>query len=55
VRPPSRAALSRDTAALVGPQYQFELLPSAGHYLAEEAPERVTDLLLTWLRTVAPV
>ena len=54
LRPPARAALSRDTAAVIGPRYQFELLPSVGHYLAEEAPELVTDLLLTWLRTVAP-
>ena len=54
-RPASRAALSKDTAALVASRYQFELLPQAGHYPAEEAPERVTDLLLAWLREVAPV
>ena len=55
LRPASRAALSKDTAALVASRYQFELLPQAGHYPAEEAPERVTDLLLAWLREVAPV
>ena len=55
LRPASRAALSKDTAALVASRYQFELLPQAGHYPAEEAPDRVTDLLLTWLREVDPV
>lgn len=55
LRPASRAALSKDTTALVASRYQFELLAQAGHYLAEEAPEQVTDLLLTWLGEVAPV
>ena len=55
LRPASRAALSKDTAALVASSYQFELLPQSGHYPAEEAPGLVTDLLLTWLREVVPV
>ncbi len=54
LRPASHAALSRDTAALVASTYQFELLPQAGHFPAEEAPDRVSDLLLTWLREIVP-
>ena len=54
LRPAGRAALSRQTAALVGSHYRFELVASAGHYLTDEAPERVGALLLEWLREVAP-
>ena len=55
IRPAARAPLSAATAALVASTYQYELIPSAGHFLAEEAPARVTTLLLDWLGQVAPV
>ncbi len=32
-------------------ELRYELVPSAGHFLPEEAPGRVTDALLTWLPT----
>lgn len=54
IRPAAHAALSSQTAALVGPGYRFELLSQAGHFLPEEAPDQVSDLLLGWLREVAP-
>lgn len=40
------AALARD--------YRFEVVDGAGHFLPEEAPDRVGDLLLGWLERVAP-
>ncbi|WP_425955937.1 alpha/beta fold hydrolase [Xylanimonas sp. McL0601] len=40
------AAFARD--------FQFEVLEGVGHYLPEEAPEEITDLLLTWLLHAAP-
>ena len=55
LRPASRAALSKETAALVASRYQYELLPQEGHFLAEEAHARVTELLLAWLRETVPV
>ena len=42
-----------ETAALsvrhVGGPLRYELLPAAGHFLPEEAPEQVTAVLLDWL------
>jgi pimeloyl-ACP methyl ester carboxylesterase len=35
-----------------GLPYRFERIARAGHYLAEEAPERTTELLLDWLRSL---
>jgi pimeloyl-ACP methyl ester carboxylesterase len=32
----------------------YELIPGAGHFLPEEAPDQVTTALLTWLKTLAP-
>ena len=32
-----------------GAPYRFEAIPGAGHFLAEEAPDRVTELLVDWL------
>ncbi|ASR55600.1 alpha/beta fold hydrolase [Cellulomonas sp. PSBB021] len=49
------AALTRETSALVGSDYTYELLPGAGHFLAEQEPEHVTRTLLAWLRRVAPL
>lgn len=33
----------------IGAPYRFEAIPGAGHFLAEEAPDRVTELLVDWL------
>ena len=35
-----------------GPRLRYELVPDAGHYLPEEAPERVTAALLDWLASL---
>ena len=35
-----------------GVPYRFAVLPGVGHYLPEEAPEAVTELLTTWLAAV---
>lgn len=51
---PHRAAPSRSTAALIGRDHRFELVPGAGHFLPEQAPETVTHTLLDWLSAVAP-
>lgn len=51
----SRAALSAADLAAAGSQHRFELVPRAGHFLPEEAPERVTAILTSWLGEVAPV
>ncbi len=40
--------LSR-AAAENGTPYRFEAVAGAGHFLAEEAPDRTTELLLDWL------
>ncbi len=32
-----------------GAPYRFEAIPGAGHFLPEEAPDRVTELLVDWL------
>jgi pimeloyl-ACP methyl ester carboxylesterase len=34
--------------------FRFELLPTAGHFLPEEAPDQVTAILLDWLGSVRP-
>jgi len=52
--PASRAALPAADAAIAGPQHRFELVPRAGHFLPEEAPDRVTAVLTSWLAEVAP-
>jgi pimeloyl-ACP methyl ester carboxylesterase len=36
-------------AAALAHDYRFEVLDGAGHFLPEEAPARVTELLLEWL------
>jgi pimeloyl-ACP methyl ester carboxylesterase len=48
---PATAVASHHRAA--GP-LTYELIPGAGHFLPEEAPERVTAALLTWLQTLPP-
>jgi pimeloyl-ACP methyl ester carboxylesterase len=52
--PVGGARLTGPHAGLVTGGYRFEAVPRAGHFLPEEAPERVTELLLDWLRGVAP-
>ena len=53
-RPAATAAASGRLLTRLGAGYRFELIPDAGHFLAEEAPDRVNALLLSWLREVAP-
>ncbi|MDM7829778.1 alpha/beta fold hydrolase [Cellulomonas edaphi] len=52
LRPAARATLTRATAAKVASAYRYELLPAAGHFPAEQAPDHVNDVLLDWLATV---
>jgi len=49
---PETAALS---GARVDAPLRFELLPSAGHFLPEEAPDQVNAILLDWLGSLRPV
>ena len=49
---PETAALS--SSRVEGP-LRFELLPTVGHFLPEEAPSQVTAILLDWLGSVRPV
>lgn len=42
-------ALARRSSRYVRGRYRWELLDGAGHFLPEEAPDRVTDLLRDWL------
>ncbi|GCE75327.1 alpha/beta fold hydrolase [Cellulomonas biazotea] len=55
LRPSSHAALSASTAQLVGHRYRYELVPTAGHFLPDEVPGVVTDVLLDWLAETVPV
>lgn len=48
---PATAQGSKTWAA--GP-YAWQVVPSAGHFLPEEAPGAVRDALLTWLATLTP-
>ncbi|WP_029289313.1 alpha/beta fold hydrolase [Cellulomonas sp. HZM] len=52
LRPAARSALTPGVRARVSSSYRYELLPDAGHFPAEEQPERVTGLLLEWLAQV---
>lgn len=49
---PERADLD---AVALAPDLRYELIPDAGHFLPEEAPERVNQVLLEWLARVSPV
>jgi pimeloyl-ACP methyl ester carboxylesterase len=51
--PLGSARLTGTHTRLAG-SYRFAVVPRAGHFLPEEAPDRVTELLLEWLREVAP-
>jgi pimeloyl-ACP methyl ester carboxylesterase len=42
-----------DAVALAA-DLRYELIPDAGHFLPEEAPERVNQILLEWLARVCP-
>lgn len=43
---------AREMAALM-PQAQLEMVPGAGHMLTMEQPQRVTNLLLRWVQSLA--
>jgi pimeloyl-ACP methyl ester carboxylesterase len=47
------AEVSLEMAAVL-PQARMEIVPGAGHMLTMEQPERVTRLLLDWLRALPP-
>jgi pimeloyl-ACP methyl ester carboxylesterase len=49
------AATAPTPASLVGSSYRFELVPGAGHFVPEEAPDAVGVILLDWLAGVAPL
>ncbi|TFH71960.1 alpha/beta fold hydrolase [Cellulomonas sp. HD19AZ1] len=53
LRPATSAALRPGTAH-VATTYRFELLRDAGHYLTDQAPELVGELLVDWLSQVDP-
>ncbi|GAA2720355.1 alpha/beta fold hydrolase [Cellulomonas aerilata] len=53
--PVGSAPLEGERTRLVPGGYRFEVVPRAGHFLPEEAPGRVTELLLGWLAEVAPL
>lgn len=54
-RPVGAAQATGSVAASLGAGYQFERAAGVGHYVPEEAPEQVNELLLAWLGEVAPV
>lgn len=49
-----RRELADADGAALARHFRFEVLDDVGHYLPEEAPDVVTDLLLDWLRTTTP-
>lgn len=51
LRPATTAALRPSTAHVAAP-YRLELVRSAGHYLPDQAPALVGELLVDWLREV---
>ncbi|SFJ69387.1 alpha/beta fold hydrolase [Cellulomonas sp. KH9] len=54
LRPASGTALRAATAHLAQP-YRYELLHGAGHYLTDQAPGLVGELLVDWLAEVGSV
>lgn len=51
LRPAAHAALRTPTQALARP-YRYELLRAGGHFLTDQAPEQVGELLVDWLAEV---
>lgn len=47
--PVTRAVADGAVGRHLGSGYRFEMLSGAGHYLAEEEPDRVSALLVDWL------
>ncbi len=43
-------AAAEGTADFIVAPYRFEILPGVGHFAAEQAPDRVSELMLTHLR-----
>lgn len=48
---PETAGASRRWAA---GSARYEIVPAAGHFLPEEAPEQVSEILLSWLASLPP-
>ena len=44
------AALREGTVDFVAAHYRFEVFPGVGHFAADQAPERVSELLLQHVR-----
>ncbi len=40
------------TVSFVWAPYRFEVLPGVGHFITDQASERVNDLMLQWVRAV---
>jgi pimeloyl-ACP methyl ester carboxylesterase len=39
---------AHDTARYVSGEYRFEILPDVSHWIPEEQPDKLADLLLDW-------
>ena len=37
------------TAEFVTAPYRFEVLPGVGHFITDQAPQRVNEVLLQWI------
>ena len=42
---------AHDTARYVSGEYRFEILRGVSHWIPEEQPDKLTDLLLDWFAT----
>ena len=48
---PSGALAAEGTVDFVAAPYRFEVLPGVGHFAADQAPDRVNELLLQHIAT----
>lgn len=39
---------AHDTARYVSGEYRFEILPGVSHWIPDEQPDKLADLLLDW-------
>jgi len=39
---------SHDTARYVSGEYRFEIMPGVSHWIPDEQPDKLADLLLDW-------
>lgn len=44
-----REQAARDTARFVDAEYRFEIVPGATHWLPDECPDLIADLVLDWI------